>query len=365
MLQFNTTWVNGEEIILPSRFRVIEPVGQGAFGLVVSAKEELSPTSHRQVAIKKIKNIFSSGAMASRVIREMMVMRNIEHPNLLSMEQVILPTGKHFKEVYIVTNLMETDLASVLKTKQDLSSSQAKLIFYQLTRGLVYLHAMGVIHRDLKPRNILLNSNCDVKICDFGLATGFVADEPKTAYICTRWYRAPELLLGHHTYDMKIDVFSAGCILGEIIGTRPLLPGRSTQDQLKLLAIRFGIPTEKRNYSLAFPKASGPTTPNGDLEEYIGAASVKVQTPDAFLLIRRLCAFDPSHRPSIAAILDDEWFGEFRLAAPDESPKFKFRDIKRVADRREGMKEWIKKQVDISNSIRDGIDRSTMVNFST
>ncbi len=200
---------------------------------------------------------------------------------------------------------METDLGSVLKSKQHINLQQVEVIFYQILCGLQHIHATGVIHRDLKPRNILLNSNCDVKICDFGLSTFDISGcEHKTDYICTRWYRAPEILLGYHQYDSKVDVFSAGCVLAEIIARQPLLPGSCAANQLQLTVERLG--TIPGNDDIVF-------TPNqGNLGEYLKESGSELVTEDGIDLVRILCMTDPTTRPSVDAAMQHAWFDRLR-----------------------------------------------------
>ena len=139
---------------------------------------------------------------------------------------------EEFDELYVVTPLMETDLAQIIKSKQELNDEHVQFFLYQILRGLKYIHSCGVIHRDLKPRNLLVNSNCDLKICDFGLArvntsTLMTKSAILTDYICTRWYRAPEVILSWKQYTAAIDVWSVGCILAELIRRKPLMPAQN------------------------------------------------------------------------------------------------------------------------------------------
>jgi mitogen-activated protein kinase 15 len=131
---------------------------------------------------------------------------------------------------------MEADLHNAIGQKI-LKDLHNRYIMYQICKGMKYLHSADVIHRDLKPSNILINSDCSLKICDFGLARSMAADSPDkdvvmTEEVATRWYRAPEVLLGSQTYDKSADVWSVGCILGELLLGKPLFPGNSTLNQL-------------------------------------------------------------------------------------------------------------------------------------
>lgn len=130
---------------------------------------------------------------------------------------------------------METDLSQIIKSNQPLSDDHIQFFLYQILRGLKYIHSAGIYHRDLKPRNLLVNSNCDLKICDFGLARADIeelqtAQTALTDYIATRWYRAPEVILSWKKYGPAIDVWSVGCILAELIIRKPLLPAASEEE---------------------------------------------------------------------------------------------------------------------------------------
>ena len=144
---------------------------------------------------------------------------------------------------------METDLTTIIRSKQALSDDHIQLFLYQILRGLKYIHSAGIIHRDLKPRNILVNSNCDLKICDFGLARADIeslqtADSALTDYIVTRWYRAPEVILEWKKYTTSIDVWAVGCIFAELLLRKPLMPASSSQEQLAMITKLIGNPND-------------------------------------------------------------------------------------------------------------------------
>merc|ERR1719235_2473905 len=149
---------------------------------------------------------------------------------------------------------MECDLSSTLRSSQPLSDEHNQFFLYQILRGLKFVHSARVIHRDLKPRNLLVNSNCELKICDFGMAKLEIEAEgwvcPLTHYVCTRWYRAPEILCSWDSYSTAMDMWSVGVIFAEMVLRQALFPGRSTQHQLILLvnpdeAVLSKIPNEK------------------------------------------------------------------------------------------------------------------------
>ena len=175
----------------------------------------------------------------------------LEHENVLGIKRILKPKDKaNYNEIYVVTELMETDLSVIIKSGQSLSDDHIQFFLYQILRGLKYIHSAGIYHRDLKPRNLLVNSNCDLKICDFGLARADIKSlqnnqSALTDYIATRWYRAPEVILSWKKYTAAVDVWSVGCILAELIIRKPLLPASSEEEQLNMITKLLGNPSSK------------------------------------------------------------------------------------------------------------------------
>ncbi|CAK8998420.1 Extracellular signal-regulated kinase 1 (ERK1) (MAP kinase 1) [Durusdinium trenchii] len=268
-LELQSTPVLGSNFQAPQRFTVLEAVGQGAYGVVCSAQDEVTGDT---VAIKKIESAFDDITFAKRTLRELKILRHLRHENLIDIRYVFLPGLKsNFEDIYVISELMETDLASILKSPQPLSDEHCQFFTYQILRGLKFVHTAGVIHRDLKPRNLLVNSNCDLKICDYGLARLAMSNgdcRPLTEYVCTRWYRAPEVLCSWADYGSAIDMWSVGCIFAEMLRRKPLLPGKNTQHQLNLIVSHLGFPDSEtisriknekcRKFLESLPKTSGP-----------------------------------------------------------------------------------------------------------
>lgn len=156
------------------RYEIIDPIGQGAYGVVVAAKDTTVPEGGEQsnlVAIKKIVKAFEHRVFSLRTYRELKIQRLLDHENVLGIKRILKPKDRaSFNEIYVVSELMETDLSQIIKSNQALSDDHIQFFLYQILRGLKYIHSAGIYHRDLKPRNLLVNSNCDLKICDFGLA---------------------------------------------------------------------------------------------------------------------------------------------------------------------------------------------------
>ncbi|KAJ6972388.1 mitogen-activated protein kinase [Populus alba x Populus x berolinensis] len=211
----------------------IRPIGRGANGIVCAA---VNSETREEVAIKKIGNAFDNRIDAKRTLREIKLLRHMDHENVIAIKDIIRPPRtENFNDVYIVYELMDTDLHQIIRTNQLLTDDHCRYFLYQLLRGLKYVHSANVLHRDLKPSNLFLNANCDLKIGDFGLARTTSETDFMTEYVVTRWYRAPELLLNCSEYTAAIDIWSVGCILGEIMTRQPLFPGKDYAHQLRLI----------------------------------------------------------------------------------------------------------------------------------
>eukprot|EP01016_Furgasonia_blochmanni_P004780 TRINITY_DN1184_c0_g3_i6.p1 TRINITY_DN1184_c0_g3~~TRINITY_DN1184_c0_g3_i6.p1 ORF type:complete len:410 (-),score=102.49 TRINITY_DN1184_c0_g3_i6:104-1333(-) len=232
----------GTTFIVDDKYEYIKLIGQGAYGVVCSA---LNKKTNQKVAIKKIPNAYEDLIDAKRIVREIKLLRFFDHENIVSLVDILKPdTRTGYPDIYIVTDLMETDLHRVIYSKQDLTDEHIQYFIYQVLRGVLYMHSANVIHRDLKPSNILLNKNCDLKICDLGLARGFEKEnEFKTEYVVTRWYRAPEVILNASEYTKAVDIWSVGCIFAELLGRNPLYPGEDYLDQVQRIIAVLGTPT--------------------------------------------------------------------------------------------------------------------------
>ncbi|KAI9076140.1 hypothetical protein K1719_041838 [Acacia pycnantha] len=194
----------------------IMPIGRGAYGIVCSL---LNTETDEMVAVKKIANAFDNLMDAKRTLREIKLLRHLDHENVIALRDVIPPPlRREFTDVYMTTELMDTDLHHIIRSNQNLSEEHCQYFLYQILRGLKYMHSANIIHRDLKPSNLLVNANCDLKICDFGLARTTMENDFMTEYVVTRWYRAPELLLNSSDYTSAIDVWSMR-LLTELLGT--------------------------------------------------------------------------------------------------------------------------------------------------
>lgn len=237
------------------QYEISDVIGEGAYGVVCSALHK--PSGHK-VAIKKI-TPFDHSMFCLRTLREMKLLRWFHHENIISILDIQKPRDyESFTEVYLIQELMETDMHRVIRT-QELSDDHCRYFIYQTLRGLKALHSANVLHRDLKPSNLLLNANCDLKVCDFGLARSAASTDDNsgfmTEYVATRWYRAPEIMLTFKEYTKAIDVWSVGCILAEMLSSKPLFPGKDYHHQLTLILEVLGTPTMEDYYGIKSRRA--------------------------------------------------------------------------------------------------------------
>uniref|UniRef100_A0A8C1XQY9 Mitogen-activated protein kinase n=1 Tax=Cyprinus carpio TaxID=7962 RepID=A0A8C1XQY9_CYPCA len=304
-------------------YDIIETIGTGAYGVVSSARRR---DNGQQVAIKKIPNAFEVVTNAKRTLRELKILKHFKHDNIIAIKDILQPVVPHsaFKSVYVVLDLMESDLHQIIHSLQPLTPEHTRYFLYQLLRGLKYIHSANVIHRDLKPSNLLVNENCELKIGDFGMARGLSAahsDESRsfmTEYVATRWYRAPELMLSLHHYSLAIDLWSVGCIFGEMLGRRQMFPGKNYVHQLQLILSVLGTPPESiigsigsdrvRSYVRSLPsKAAEPL-----------AALYPQAEPSAMDLLGAMLQFDPRERISACQALTHPYLAKYHDA--DDEP---------------------------------------------
>jgi mitogen-activated protein kinase 1/3 len=307
-----------EVFVLPKCYVIKKKLGQGAYGCVAGGVDE---RTGKHVAVKKIRNTFDDKTDAKRILREIRLMRSLVHPNVLGLHDLIRPSSiDHFRDVYMVTTRMDQDLQSIVFSKTPLSEDQTQWIVYQCLCGLKYLHSAGVVHRDLKPANLLINlESCDVKICDFGLSRiidhGNLDGEAATLYVVTRWYRAPEVLLGYTHYGNAIDLWSMGTILGELLYRKPLLNGENFVNQLEKINEFVGTPNEEDLWFVTNEKARNfmmnvlPKRRGCDMTAKFPGAS-----PAALDLIRGLLAVDPRKRCSTDGALGHPYLAAVREA---------------------------------------------------
>ncbi|KAM7495363.1 hypothetical protein LguiB_029972 [Lonicera macranthoides] len=325
-----------------NRYKILEVIGKGSYGVVCAA---VDTHTGEKVAIKKINDIFEHLSDAIRILREIKLLRLLRHPDIVEIKRIMLPPSRRdFKDVYVVFELMESDLHQVIKANDDLTLEHHRFFLYQMLRALKYMHTANVYHRDLKPKNILANANCKLKICDFGLARVAFSDTPTTIfwtdYVATRWYRAPELcgsffskcscartmvlvlsfprdgphggsqdnIFDEVTYTPAIDIWSIGCIFAEVLTGRPLFPGKSVVHQLDLITDLLGTPSADTISGVRNEKARKYLVDMHKKHSVPFVEKFPNADPLALRMLQRLLAFDPKDRPTAEQALADPYF---------------------------------------------------------
>ncbi|OPJ85840.1 mitogen-activated protein kinase 15 [Patagioenas fasciata monilis] len=258
-----------------------------------------------------------------RTFREIMFLQEFgEHPNIIKLLDVI--RAQNDRDIYLVFESMETDLHAVIKKGNLLKDIHKCYILYQLLKATKFIHSGNVIHRDQKPSNVLLDAECSVKLCDFGLARALRQDQDcgaaLTEYVATRWYRAPEVLLSSRSYTKGVDMWSIGCILGELLLGKPLFPGTSTVDQLERV-LRV-LPAPSPEDILALQSDYGASVINCwscgqrvTLEEILPSS-----TPlPALDLLKKLLVFNPDKRLTAEEALQHPYVERFHCPAREPS----------------------------------------------
>ncbi|XP_042465764.1 probable serine/threonine-protein kinase At1g09600 [Zingiber officinale] len=254
--------------------------------------------------------------------KEIQILRRLDHPNVMKLEGIV--TSRMSGNLYLVFEYMEHDLTG-LAARPDLNFTepQAKCYMKQLFEGLAHCHSRGVLHRDIKGSNLLIDSNGILKIADFGLATFFNSDPKQqlTSRVVTLWYRPPELLLGATTYGVAVDLWSSGCILAELLAGKPIMPGRTEVEQLHKIFKLCGSPSDeywnksKLQHATVFK-------PRRQYKRCI-AETFKDFSSSALALMEILLAIEPSKRGTASSALKSEFFLTKPFACdPSSLPKY-------------------------------------------
>ncbi|CAG8084282.1 unnamed protein product [Penicillium nalgiovense] len=308
MVTFVTSQIMGTALEITNRYSDLEVRSFGAAGVIYSAHDLIVDQT---VVIKKIGKPFDTTALAKRTYREAHLLSNLRHDNLINMRDIFISPSE---DLYIVPDCMMTDLHHLMRsTSKPLEGQFVQFFTYQILRGLKYIHSAGVVHQNIKPSNLLINHNCDLKICDFGLARE--QDHQMTGYDTTRYYRAPEIILTWQQYTNAVDIWSAGCVLAEMILGKALFPGRDHVHQFTLVTELLGKPPEEvmeRIYSKSALKSveSIPEVERRSLPSSLGDAdSQAVDLLEKMLNLdpqKRIVAADALTHPYVLAYQDSE-----------------------------------------------------------
>lgn len=292
----------------------IEKIGEGTYGVVYKAKHKVTGEI---VALKKIRLEAEDEGVPSTAIREISLLKEVKHANIVSLKDVVHQEGK----LYLVFEYLDQDLKRYLDaTKGKITKLLVKSYLYQILSGIAWCHAHRVLHRDLKPQNLLIDKHGSIKLADFGLARAFgVPVRTYTHEVVTLWYRAPEILLGGREYACPVDIWSVGCIFAEMLAKAPLFPGDCEIDQLFRIFQLLGTPNEETWPGISSYPDYKSTFPQWQAQS-IGAL-LKETDPLAIDLITKMLAFEPSKRISARAALKHPYFDELQKVKGKENRK--------------------------------------------
>uniref|UniRef100_A0A665X5C8 cyclin-dependent kinase n=1 Tax=Echeneis naucrates TaxID=173247 RepID=A0A665X5C8_ECHNA len=291
-------------------FQCLNRIEEGTYGVVYRAKDK---KTDEIVALKRLKMEKEKEGFPITSLREINTILKAQHPNIVTVREIVV--GSNMDKIYIVMNYVEHDLKSLMETmKQPFLPGEVKTLMIQLLRGVRHLHDNWILHRDLKTSNLLLSHKGILKIGDFGLAREYGSPlKPYTPVVVTLWYRSPELLLGAKEYSTAVDMWSVGCIFGELLTQKPLFPGKSEIDQINKIFKDLGSPSEKiwPGYSElpAVKKMTFTEYPYNNLRKRFGA----LLSDQGFDLMNKFLTYCPSKRIVSDDALKHEYFRETPL----------------------------------------------------
>ncbi|RUS23962.1 cyclin-dependent kinase 10 [Jimgerdemannia flammicorona] len=295
-------------------FEKLNRIGEGTYGVVYRARDR---NTKEIVALKKIRMERETDGLPVSSLREIILLKRLNHPNIVNVLDVAV--GNQLDAIFLVMEYCEQDIATLIDTvHKQFSTSEVKCLMQQLLRGLEYCHEHFVIHRDLKLSNLLLTSQGILKIADFGLARNFgLPSKPMTPKVVTLWYRAPELLFGETNYTTAVDMWSVGCIFGELLQNKPLLNGSVEARQIEAIVALLGTPHEGiwQGFNKLPLVKSGLKLPQQKYNNLkVNFQGWSDNTTD---LLNKLLTYDPRKRTTVKQALAHPYFAE---APPAKDP---------------------------------------------
>jgi len=296
-----------------SQYEKMGKLGQGTYGTVYFARDK---QTNEYVAMKKLLINSDEEGIPSTAIREISLLKELsDHPNIVRLKDVLYVD----KKLYLIFEYLDQDLRQYLDSvKGLLESTEIKSYMYQLLKGILYCHSNRVLHRDLKPQNLLLDRYGRLKLCDFNLSRLYgISTRPFTQEVVTLWYRAPEILLGQTLYSTPVDMWSVGCIFAEMVSKLPLFPGDSEIDQLYRMFRTLGTPNETiwagvsqlPHYQATFPQFNA---------QSLSKLFPRLE-PEGIDLLEKMLQYEPSKRISAKSALNHPYFNS--LHTQNQSPQ--------------------------------------------
>uniref|UniRef100_A0A0D9XXQ6 [RNA-polymerase]-subunit kinase n=1 Tax=Leersia perrieri TaxID=77586 RepID=A0A0D9XXQ6_9ORYZ len=306
---------------LPRRadsFEKLDKIGQGTYSIVYKARDL---ETGKIVALKKVRFVNMDPESVRFMAREIHILRTLDHPNVVKLQGIV--TSQASQSLYLVFEYMEHDLSGLIATPGlKLTEPQIKCFVQQLLHGLDHCHKNGVLHRDIKGSNVLIDSNGILKIADFGLAISYDPNNPQplTSRVVTLWYRPPELLLGATEYGVAVDMWSTGCIVAELFAGKPVMPGRTEVEQIHKIFKLCGSPMDDYCKKSKVPETAM-FKPQHQYRRCV-AETFKVFPTSAVVLIDSLLSLDPEARGTAASALQSDFFKKEPFACdPSSLPK--------------------------------------------
>eukprot|EP01066_Platyproteum_vivax_P012531 Platyproteum_vivax@DN5698_c0_g1_i1.p1 len=377
---------------IPERYEIRHLIGSGSYGHVC---ETYDKEAKRVVAIKRIHRVFEDLVDCKRILREIALLNRLNHDHIVKLLDIVVPKNlEKFDELYLVLEIADSDFKKLFRTPVFLSELHIKTLLYNLLIGVKYMHSVGIYHRDMKPANCLVNQDCSVKICDFGLARTVDSEAPPltssprssdvqmgvvphtknqkkqlTGHVVTRWYRAPELILLQESYSSAIDIWSIGCIFAELLNMMkenvpfhadrgPLFPGSScfplSPDQKHATDYKFHTRGNRDQLNMIFNILGTPSEHDVDLldkddaKRYIRifqpregvelGAKFRAACPEAVDLLKKMLVFNPCNRILVEDALAHPIFKDIRnkeseaAATGTEKVKVPFDDYQNMTE---------------------------------
>uniref|UniRef100_A0A673LJY8 Stress-activated protein kinase JNK n=1 Tax=Sinocyclocheilus rhinocerous TaxID=307959 RepID=A0A673LJY8_9TELE len=319
--QFYSVQVGDSTFTVLRRYQQLRAIGSGAQGIVCSA---LDTVLGIPVAVKKLSRPFQNQTHAKRAYRELVLLKCVNHKNIIRLLNVFTPQKslEEFQDLYLVMELMDASLCQVIH--MDLDHERMSYLLYQILCGIRHLHSAGIIHRDLKPSNIVVKSDCTLKILDFGLARTACTNFMMTPYVVTRYYRAPEVILGMK-YKENVDIWSVGCIMGEMVKGSFMNRLMETVRNYVMNKPQFpGV-----SFNELFPDWAFPSETEHD----------QIKTSQARDLLSKMLLIDPESRISVQEALSHPYIHVWYDPAEADTPPPQISD-KQLEEREHSIEQW-------------------------
>lgn len=234
--------VASTEFIIDDRYEFLKSLGSHRMGICIQAKDK---NNNQLVSISKLNNLFSDLYDTLTIIKTLKLLRFLTHDNILSYQSILFPSSLNYSHIYAIQPYMQTSLFSIIRSNQSLTEEHLQYLMYQILLGLQYIHSGNIVHNDIKPANILINSDCSIRITGFEEAKGINYEIGMEDYVRNRWYASPEVIANGKEINCQADIWGAGCILAEMIGRKPLFMGCNAMELVRYFVNVLGTPSEE------------------------------------------------------------------------------------------------------------------------